>query len=182
MSQNITNARPYAKAIFRHVLAIGKLSEWSDILSTLTDIINTPEGKEFIGNPSSNADQHVQLLEAILPSNMKAGFEETIKNFLNVLAYNNRLLLIPEISHLYEEARAEQEKTLEAKVFSFAELCPSQRERLEKSLSKRLQRTVSLNIKVDPSLLGGAKILAGDVVIDGSVRGRLEKLRIALSI
>lgn len=182
MSQNITNARPYSKAIFKHVMATGKLAQWSGILFMLAEMIKSPEVKEFISNPSSNSEQQVELLQAILPSETTAGEQETIKNFLNVLANNKRLLLLPEISHLYEEEKAEQEKTLEATVFSFSELCPTQQERLEKSLSQRLQRKVSLDIKVDPSLLGGVKILAGDMVIDGSVRGKLEKLRIALSV
>lgn len=90
-------------------------------------------------------------------------------------------MLLPEIEALYEVYRAEQEKILEVDVVSYSELTPAQQQRLSESLSQRLSRKVSLKISIDPSLLGGALIRAGDLVIDGSVRGKLNMLGTSLA-
>lgn len=90
-------------------------------------------------------------------------------------------MLLPEIKALYEVYRAEQEKILEVDVVSYSELTPAQQQRLSESLSQRLSRKVSLKISIDPSLLGGALIRAGDLVIDGSVRGKLNMLGTSLA-
>ncbi|PYD07325.1 F0F1 ATP synthase subunit delta, partial [Pseudomonas syringae pv. syringae] len=97
------------------------------------------------------------------------------------LTTNKRLMLLPEIEALYEVYRAEQEKILEVDVVSYSELTPAQQQRLSESLSQRLSRKVSLKISIDPSLLGGALIRAGDLVIDGSVRGKLNMLGTSLA-
>ena len=90
-------------------------------------------------------------------------------------------MLLPDIYALYEAHRAEQEKTLHVDVSSYSDLSSAQQQRLIESLSQRLQRKVSLKISIDPSLLGGAIIRAGDLVIDGSVRGKLNKLSTELA-
>lgn len=90
-------------------------------------------------------------------------------------------MLLPEIKALYEVYKAEQEKILEVDVVSYSELTPAQQQRLSESLSQRLSRKVSLKISIDPSLLGGALIRAGDLVIDGSVRGKLNMLGTSLA-
>ncbi|MFT4059361.1 MAG: F0F1 ATP synthase subunit delta [Legionella sp.] len=177
MSDSTTIARPYAKAIFEHALAEKKLAEWSVYLTTLAQAVLTPEAVQFIENPASTAEQHVELLQALV----KTGSNEAIKNLISLLAVNKRLMLLPEICALYEALRAEQEKTLDVEVNSFSELSSAQQEKLIESLSKRLQRKVSLRITIDPFLLGGAVIRAGDLVIDGSVRGKLNKLSTALT-
>ena len=99
-----------------------------------------------------------------------------IENFIALLAENKRLLLLPEIALQFEALRAEQEKTLVATVSSFSAFTKVQEQQLIESLSRRLQRQVTLEIKIDSSLIGGAVIRAGDFVIDGSVRGKLSKL------
>lgn len=179
MSDSTTIARPYAKAIFECALAEKKLAEWSVYLTMLAQAVLTPEAVLFIENPASTVEQHVELLHALV----KAGSNknEAINNLISLLAANKRLMLLPEICALYEALRAEQEKTLDVEVSSFSELSKAQQEKLVESLSKRLQRKVSLKIKIDPSLLGGAVIRAGDLVIDGSVRGKLNKLSTALA-
>jgi F-type H+-transporting ATPase subunit delta len=177
MSDSTTIARPYAKALFEHALAKNQLSQWSHHLHLLAQAVLTPEASQFIANPASTVLQHVELLEAI--SDTKA--DESLKNLINLLATNKRLALLPEIELLYQEHRAEQEKTLSVEVISFSEVSPEQQQKLTDSLSKRLQRKVSLEIRIDTSLLGGAIIQAGDLVIDGSVRGKLNKLKTNLA-
>ena len=179
MSDSTTIARPYAKAVFESALAEKKLSEWSSALQILAHAMQLNSVVDFISNPVTTNEQHIELLMSILTS---SDIEiQEIKNLLSLLAHNKRLLILPELKTLYEISRAEQEKTLEVDVISYSELTTQQLEQLAKSLSQRLQREVTLNTTVDPSVIGGAIVRAGDLVIDGSVRGKLNKLRADLA-
>lgn len=175
MSNNTTIARPYAKAVFEHALAANKLSLWSDVLFDLAFALTDDKAKQFLSNPAVREEEQIELLMALFP---KVNSEEAavIRKLVALMAHNKRLSLLAEIKVLYEALRAEQEKTLVVQVTSFSELSAEQQTKLVSSLGKRLQRQVSLSLNVDKSLLGGAIIHAGDLVIDGSVRGKLNKL------
>lgn len=179
MSDSTTIARPYAKAIFEQALEQNKLAEWSDYLTILTHAILNPLAVDFIANPASTDEQKIELLKSICSAQIKDN--ESLSHLVTLLIMNKRVMLIPEIKVLYEIHRAEQEKILEVDVMSFSALSPAQQNKLVESLSKRLNRKVSLKISIDPSLLGGAVIQAGDLVIDGSVRGKLNKLGTSLA-
>jgi F-type H+-transporting ATPase subunit delta len=172
MSDSTTIARPYAKAVFECALSEKKLAQWSIHLKNLAVAVLTPEAEAFIANPITTMEQHTELLQTAV----SASEHKSLNNFIALLATNKRLMVVPEIYTLYEALRAEQEKTLIVEVLSYSELSTAQQQRLIDSLSQRLQRKVSLNITIVPSLLGGAIIRAGDLVIDGSVRGKLNKL------
>ena len=174
MSDSTTIARPYAKAIFESALEEKKLAEWSQYLSVFAYTVLDSLANQFIANPASTNEQQIELLLSVLCSKDKEN--KSLINLINLLTINKRLMLLPEIKALYEVHRAEQEKTLGVDVISFSELSSAQEKQLIESLSERLQRKVSLNISIDQSLLGGAVIRAGDLVIDGSVRGKLNKL------
>jgi F-type H+-transporting ATPase subunit delta len=179
MSDSTTIARPYAKAIFEHALAEKKLAEWSEYLLILSQVVINREAFEFITNPASTLDQQIELLQAVCRS--KAKEDKSLNNLITLLAINKRLMLLPQIKVLYEDHRAEQEKTLDVDVITFSPMSLVQQKQMVESLSLRLQRKVLLKISIDPSLLGGAVIRAGDLVIDGSVRGKLNKLRTGLA-
>lgn len=178
MSDSTTIARPYAKAIFEQALAENKLAEWSDYLLLLAQAVMTPEASLFITNPATSCEQQIEVLQSLNEVNKS---NKSFNNLISLLASNKRLMLLPEIKALYESHRSEQEKTLIVTVVSYSELSANQQEKMIGSLSKRLQRKVSLDISIDPSLLGGAIIRAGDLVIDGSVRGKLNKLSTGLA-
>jgi F-type H+-transporting ATPase subunit delta len=128
----------------------------------------------LLGDPRLSADNAVMLL-----SSPDAG--ETVRRFLAMLADNGRLALLPEIAGLYEELRAEAERVVKARVTSAAELPAAELDKLKQALRRRFGRDVELETAVDPALIGGAVIDAGDVVIDGSLRGKLERLQTALA-
>lgn len=174
MSDSTTIARPYAKALFEYALAGDKLAQWSDDLSVLAHAVLDTNAAQFIANPASTTEQQIELLRAVC--DIKDDTNQPLSNLIQMLAVNKRLLLLPEIKALYELHRAEQEKTLGVDVVSYSDVSPAQQQQLIAALSMRLKRKVSLNISIDPSLLGGAVIRAGDLVIDGSVRGKLNKL------
>jgi F-type H+-transporting ATPase subunit delta len=181
MSDTTTIARPYAKAIFKHALSEDQLAIWSTILDQLTQAVLHPDAAHFISNPIVTADLQVQLLLAVFVTTKYPDTLPAIENFVRLLADNKRLATLPDIYAQYESLRSEQEKTLTVNVSSFLELTPEQQQQLVDALSRRLQRQVTLNMTLDSSLIGGAVIRAGDFVIDGSVRGQLNKLNTNLA-
>ncbi len=174
MANITTIARPYAKAIFEHALAADTLSSWSVILYSLALGVLDEAVSQILASAIVTTEQKTELLMALFPQEDE--LRELIKNFVVVLGHHKRLLLLPEIQAGFEALRAEQEKTLAVAVTSFSELSTSQQEQLSLSLSQRLKRQITLDISVDKSLLGGVIVQAGDWVIDGSVRGKLNKL------
>ncbi|MFC3908200.1 F0F1 ATP synthase subunit delta [Legionella dresdenensis] len=179
MADSTIIARPYAKAVFETALANAALDKWSEYLHALAVAVSCEEVTRFITNPVTTAEQHSELLFSTMQG-AGAGDDE-LKNFIQVLAQNKRLTVLPEIVELYEAMKAEQEKSLTVNVSSYSELSDAQQQRLITSLSNRLQRQVTLEITIDKTLLGGAVISAGDFVIDGSVRGKLNKLKTRLA-
>lgn len=180
MSDSITIARPYAKAIFKHALSDNKLSVWSIYLQELASLVMDSNVLEFLTNPSSTADQHSDLLKTV-GNVSQDGDIAHLSNLIEILSENKRLLVLPEILALYEIMRADQEKTLEVNVISSSYPSDDQQKKLIDSLSQRLKRKITLNISLDETIIGGAVIRAGDLVIDGSIRGKLNKLRTGLA-
>ncbi len=181
MSDNVTIARPYAKAIFDHASENKQLAPWSVTLENLAQVILDPRASRFISNPECAADLQEQLLLAVLSKSSHQVDKDSIEKLIRLLITNKRLSVLPDIFSQFELLRAEREKTLTVDVTSFSELNEIQEQQLVQSLSQRLQRQVKLNIQLDKSLLGGAIIHAGDLVIDGSVRGKLNKLSATLA-
>ena len=175
MSQSLTLARPYARAAFSLAQDQGRLPAWSQLLGFSATAVADPAMHAVIGNPRATADQLVELL---LPL---GEVDPTYHRFLSVLADNRRLALLPEIAALYAQHRAEAERVVKATVTSAQALEPIELEALRISLKKRLGREVEVATAIDPALIGGAVIDAGDVVIDGSLRTKLARLGAALA-
>ena len=135
-----------------------------------------PSSGAYIGNPKIDSETLTKLMLNVCGDQLN----DLGKNFLKVLIANKRLNVLPEIVTLYNEHRAEAERTIEAEVISAFPLSDAQQKVLTESLKKRLGREVNLVAKVDENLLGGAIVRAGDLVIDGSVSGQLNKFATAL--
>jgi F-type H+-transporting ATPase subunit delta len=174
MSQALTLARPYARAAFALARDGGKLSGWSDALGFAARVSADPRVATLLGHPRLGRDDAVALLA---PEGADAAFAD----FLGLLFDNRRLALLPEISGLYDELRLESERVVKAKVTSAAALPAAELESIKAALKKRFGREVEVEAAVDESLIGGAVIDAGDVVIDGSLRGKLERLQTTLA-
>ena len=174
MSQALTLARPYARAAFSLARDAGGLPAWSDALAFAARMAADPQVAALLGNPKlTQAD--VATLLAPQEAN------ETFGNFLGLLFENRRLPLLPEIAGLYDELRFEAERVVKAKVTSAVALPAAELETIKAALKKRFGRDVEVETAVDDSLIGGAVIAAGDVVIDGSIRGKLHRLDAALT-
>jgi F-type H+-transporting ATPase subunit delta len=177
MSDLTKFARPYAKAAFQLARDGGRLAEWSDMLQISSQIAADDVVAGAISSPHVSTRQAAELFLATGTDQ----FDGQFSNMLGVLAENGRLLILPEISAMYEQLRQEEEKRLSVRVVSAVALSDEQRGLMSAALSKRFDREIKLESKIDASMLGGAIIYAGDMVIDGSVRGRLQKLAIRLA-
>ena len=162
MSQALTLARPYARAAFGIARDEGSFAAWSQALGFAAQVAADPRVAGILANPKLSDDEAVSLLAA-------PGAGESVSRFLRMLSENRRMALLPEIAGLYEELRHEAERVVKATVTSAA------------ALRKRYGREVELDTAIDESLIGGAVIDAGDVVIDGSLKGKLARLQSALA-
>jgi len=177
MAERMTIARPYARAAFDIARAEGRVVAWSRALAIAGAGVSDPSVQALLGSPRLPKEQLPPIFIEL------AGGElgESGANFMRVLADNRRLGLLPEIAGGFEALRAEAERSIEATVISTTALDEPTRAALIQALKKRLDRAVTLRCETDPGLLGGAIIRAGDLVIDGSVKSKLERLGRALA-
>lgn len=173
MAEKATIARPYARAAFAYASEHKEFARWSELLNAAAVVVSDPNVAKLLSNPKVPPTELVQLIVDVVGG---SGADEHGRNFLNTLAANRRLNLLPEISSMFEKLRAEVENIADVEVTSAVELSPEQRERLAGALKKRLKRDVRLHCNVDASLIGGAIVRCGDLVIDGSLKARLERL------
>jgi F-type H+-transporting ATPase subunit delta len=172
VAERATIARPYAKAAFEYARAANATAAWSQGLKTAAEIVADARVAPLTNSPQwSPAD-----LAGLIAEVAGAGLNAPMHNFVSVLAENHRLLLLPEIFALYEELRSEVENTVDVDLISAVPLSGEQQQKLGAALSARLKRKVRMQNSVDAALLGGAVVRAGDLVIDGSLQGRLERL------
>lgn len=177
MSELITVARPYALAAFDEAQRLSALPTWSDMLQSLFDAIQDEQVRALIANPHVPKVQMENLMLAFGGTKLSAAQS----NFIRILLENHRLILLPEIAAIFEMMRAEAEKVVDVVVTSAFDLSESQKQKITTALKARTQREIRLDCKVDPELLGGVVIRAGDRVIDGSARTRLSELASALA-
>lgn len=168
----ITIARPYASAAFELALANKTLAEWEAMLQSGAFLAQQELVSLLLARPTVTAaqasDVFCDILEKVL--------DPEKKNFIRLLAENKRLAVLPAIAALFAEYRAEHERTVTVQVTSAIALDDATKQQLTKALTERLKRHVTLQCDTDNSLLGGAVLRAGDMVIDGSIRGKLNRL------
>ena len=177
MSNAITIARPYAQAAFEEAQKQNALKAWSELLLELAEVVQNAEVQAVVSNPKVSKTKVAGLMEAFVGANANA----QQRNFVRVLADNQRLLVLPEIAGLFEVLKAEAEKTVNVVVDSAFELSASQQDKIVSSLKKRMGREIKLACNVKKDLLGGVVIRAGDKVIDGSALTRLGEMANALA-
>jgi len=172
VAERATIARPYAKAAFEYARDANALAAWSEGLKVAAEIVADPRVAPLTKSPAWSAADLVGLITDVAGAKLDAGMQ----NFVRVLAENRRLLLLPAIAARYEILRSAVENTVDVDVVSAVPLDAAQADRLRAALSTRLKRKVRMQNAVDATLLGGAVVRAGDLVIDGSLKGRLQRL------
>jgi len=172
MSENVTAARPYAKAAFELAKKGGNYDSWSDRLAFLSAVVSDKSVAAALDDPANTAADRAELVKKIAGDRLDP--EST--NMVSLLSENNRLSLMGEIGEMYEELRAEEEGVLDANVTSAMALDDNYKSKLAEALQRKFNKKINIIETIDDSLIGGAIVRAGDVVIDGSIKGRLAQL------
>ena len=172
MIEPTTLARPYARAAFEHARAAGDLAAWQTALSELAAISAEPKVAAAMRDPSQTAAQRAATLSGLAGDAAPLA----VANLLSIMADNGRLSLLPEVAMLFDQLKQAVESTVAVHVTSAYPLSDAETQQLADTMQEKLARSITLTSETDPSLLGGALIRADDLVIDGSVRGRLNKL------
>jgi F-type H+-transporting ATPase subunit delta len=178
-----TTARPYARAAFASAGDAKLRVEWGAFLGAAAAAVQDTQVQPLIGNPRVANAALVDLLMEVATAGQPPAAPQAVelRNFLQLLADNRRLKLLPEIAAQFEVLRSEAERIADVEVTSAQALSAEQASSLQAVLERRLGLAVRLHPQVDKSLVGGAIVRYGDFVVDGSLRGRIERLGAAMS-
>jgi F-type H+-transporting ATPase subunit delta len=175
MAESLTIARPYAEAAFKLAREADALPQWSDALARLAAVASNDAARDLIGNPRVTDAQ-----VAALVADVSGSLSVEQRNFVSVLAENERLAVLPEIAAAFEALRNHFEGVLDAQIASAYPLSGQQIADVVAVLEARHGTRVKATVTVDPGLIGGVSIRIGDQVMDASVRGKLAQLADAL--
>lgn len=175
MAESMTIARPYADAAFRTAIEQGALPTWSDALQRLSAVIASPLSSKVVGNPNLSAQAVADVV-----ADVAGQLSNEQRNFVTLLAQNDRLSVLPDIAVQFAALRHTHEKVVDAHVTSAFALTDAQAAEIRATLQTKYGRAVELSVAVDPELIGGVSIRVGDEVMDASVRGKLAQLAVAL--
>jgi F-type H+-transporting ATPase subunit delta len=178
MAERATIARPYAKAAFGFAREQGQLAQWSGWLATAREIVLSDEYGTLERSPGVRKADLMALIAGVCGE----GLDAHGRAFLTLLNENGRLDYLPEIAQRFEELKADDQNVADVEVASATALDERQKERLIGALSNRLRRDVRLHCTVDPGLIGGAVVRSGDMLIDGSLKAKLERLETDLTV
>ena len=176
MSEQATLARPYAAAVFKRAKETDATATWSQSLAFMSAVLKNEDISVVIDNPNVNKER----LSALMLDICQEHINEENGNFLKLLVHNNRLMLLPVIAKLFEAYKAEDEGYVEVEVFTAYVLSKDAKQNFTATLEKTLGKKILMNVAVDKSLIGGVLVRAGDRVIDGSIKGRLQHMQKAL--
>lgn len=175
MAELATVARPYAEALFR-VAQDGDMAAWSSLVSELAQIGANSDMQAFAANPNLT---HAQLADTIAFL-VKSPLNSEAKNFIAMLAENGRVTLLPEIAAQFHVLKNAQEGAADAQIYSAFDISADQLAQLVGTLEKKFGRKLNPTVTVDPSLIGGVRVVVGDEVLDTSVRAKLQQMQVAL--
>jgi F-type H+-transporting ATPase subunit delta len=176
MAELATVARPYAEALFR-VAQTGDMAAWSALVSELAQIGANPDVLVFAQNPNVTQAQLADTIASLVKSPLNA----EAKNFIAMLAEMGRVALLPEIGVQFQELKNAQEGAADALIFSAFDISAGQLPQLVATLEKKFGRKLNPTVTVDPSLIGGVRVVVGDEVLDTSVRAKLQQMHVALT-
>ncbi|MEK7302526.1 MAG: F0F1 ATP synthase subunit delta, partial [Pseudomonadota bacterium] len=176
MAEAITVARPYADAVYKMAVANNSLSQWSKMLQLAAEIAEDEQVKLLIGNPRVSAKQLGDIFLEI----GRGKFNAEARNLVMLLIENKRVVVLSQISQLFEQLKARHEGVLEARIVSAFAIENRQLKKLVEDLEQKFKRKIEAQVSIDPELIGGIKVEVGDEILDASVRGKLEAMAVAL--
>ncbi|QJD99968.1 F0F1 ATP synthase subunit delta [Massilia forsythiae] len=175
MAEFATVARPYAEALFR-VAQNGDMATWSALVAELAHIGANPDVQAFASNPNVTPAQLAETIASLVKSPMSA----EANNFMAMLAENGRIALLPEIGAQFVVLKNAHEGAADATIHSAFDMSADQVSALVATLEKKFGRKLNPTVALDPSLIGGVRVVVGDEVLDTSVRAKLQQMHAAL--
>lgn len=173
MQESRTIARPYANAAFEFAVEHNVLEEWSSALQLLSAMTSDPVMQSVLSDPKITDNKLLDLINSVGGESFKS---REISNFIKLLIKNERLQFAPEMTKLFEDLFAQKKSVVSVEVISARDLTPEEADKIASAMQARLGVSIEISASVDENLIGGAIIRAGDMVIDTSLRGRLQKL------
>lgn len=173
-----TIARPYAEAVFNRAVEAGDLETWSDMLGLLAAVVKDPAMSGLIANPKLDKAQVADIMFDVCGDQLS----NEGRNLVRLLVENGRLNVLADIAGMFDELKNQHQGALDVHVTSAYAMDAAQEQQLAEALKKKLGRDINISSDQDPELIGGVKVRAGDLVIDGSVQGQLSKLANVLGI
>jgi F-type H+-transporting ATPase subunit delta len=174
MAELATSARPYAEALFKATGSdLAGTAAWLDELAAIAADVQL---QQFADNPGVTPAQTFEVITGVA----KTALPEAAKNFLRVVIDNGRLGALPEIARQFRVLKNAHSGSSDATVFSAFALDASALAELAVALEKRFGRKLNLTVELEPALIGGVRVVAGDEVFDTSVKARLEQMKVAL--
>jgi F-type H+-transporting ATPase subunit delta len=177
MAELATIARPYAEAVFKLAQEQSNFGPWSEALALLEVVLREPQVKALIRDPNVSARE----LEGLILGGLGEHLLGPARNLVQVLLANRRLELVPEVRSLYEMLKRDHERVVEVQVISALPVTQEQLAQIVAGLETSYKRRVKAEVEIDPTLIGGIRIVVGDKVIDATVRARLEEMAAALA-
>ncbi|XID74872.1 F0F1 ATP synthase subunit delta [Alkanindiges sp. WGS2144] len=178
MAELLTLARPYAKAAFSYASEQGATENWSAMLQMLSAMVQDEAFSAYLNRPELTPEQQVKVIEGVYNQPLQS---KSVSNFLSLLAQNDRLSLLPEIALEFEQLKAQNQNQTDVVIESAFDLTDEQKQLLIDRLAKRFNSKIDASVKVNPDLIAGVVIRAGDQVIDDSAKAKLEKMRTRLT-
>ena len=169
-------AKRYATALFQLAQTEGREQAWQEALAHAQAFFAEPAAQLFFTTPRVAADRKLDAVRRAFPQ-----ADRTFVNFLGLLAGRQATALVPAITHEYRSLLNASLGRVQAAVTSAVAMGPEQQERLRQQMARLLEQDVALETTVDPEIIGGVVVRVGDQVLDGSVRGRLEAMRVQLA-
>ena len=172
MAEPATIARPYAEAAFKLASEQHELPVWGEMLKFASSVMRDPQMQEAIDNPKLGAAQK----ESLFLSVCGAALNPNGRNFIHVLIDSDRITLLPQIESIFSTLRNQAEGVATAQIVSALPLFDQQVAELTSALERRFGKKIDVTVTVDPSLIGGARIVVGDQVVDGSISAKLQAM------
>jgi F-type H+-transporting ATPase subunit delta len=166
-------ARVYAQSLFEVARERGKLDEIHEQLGQVADAIaESRELQVFLFSPYFSSEEKRDGI-----SRAVSGAEPELVNFLELLAEKHRMPVIFRVRRQFDELWAEENRRLEVTLTSAVELDPKVVEEVGEEIERQTDRKIDLRTEVDEDVLGGLVLRVGNMVMDASVRSKLERLR-----
>ncbi len=177
MAELSTVARPYAEALFSAARAQGAADTWLPLLEALDQAVSQPQVANLTGDPRLSNEQKFDLISAVVRAKLPA----QLAAFLKLVIENDRVSTLPEVASQFRRLKNDADGTADCLIESAFALSDAQLADLIKQLGRKFPRRLKPELRLEPQLIGGVRVTVGDRVLDGSVRARLDAMRIQLT-